>query len=171
MRRCLNEFAPPRQLRRWVSFLITMRYLVKLFVVVLLLLVAEQPIAACSCGEISTRKQFRSANAVFVGQVSTIKPGNNSTAARYGYPHVATFTILQSWKGAHGSEFSIYFDPGLSGCSVNFHEGGKYLVYVSHQADYWFDPRCSRTSPVDGSKDLRKLNHFWYRLFARIVPF
>jgi hypothetical protein len=148
-----------------------MRYLTRLLLIALLLLISEQVVAACSCGEISTRKQFRFANAVFVGEVATIKPGDNLDAARYGYPYVAIFTVLQSWKGVHRAEFPVYFDPGLSGCSVNFKKGGKYLVYANHKEEYFFDPRCSRTSSADSSKDVRKLSSFWYRLVARILPF
>lgn len=149
-----------------------MRYLAQILFIILLVTIGEQTVSACSCGEISTRKQFRSANSVFVGQVVTIKTGSNLDAARDGDLYVAIFNVLQTCKGPSRGEFPVYFDPGLFGCSVNFQEGEKYLVYASHKGEFFFDAFCSRTSPVsDASKDSRRLNRFWYRLFACIFPF
>jgi len=85
------------------------------------------------------------------------------------------------WKGQMKPEIVIYtYDLAPSVCSGGFVLGQKYLVYA-YGSKLLANLACSPshilvTDPKyanykDQEEELRNLDSFWFRFFARIFPF
>ena len=116
----------------------------------------------CSCGENSVRSDFRSAKAIFVGEVLYVSKG--------GLPVEIKFKVEKQWKGHQQKEFTAAWDgPGPCG-GFMLEQGRRYLVYVRGREMHAYTS-CDRTAKLDhASDDIRRLNTFWFRFFARLIP-
>jgi hypothetical protein len=144
------------------------RLLLGVFVVTAIALCASDAYP-CSCAESSTRKAFRKAAAVFVGQVVEIKI-NDKAPRDSSSPFAVRLKVEKTWKGVKGPEITVSSAQGIIGCATRFAEGDRVLVYA-------YDKEleasiCTRSRHIAGaSEDMKKLNSFWFRLFALVFPF
>lgn len=119
---------------------------------------------SCSCVERSARKDYRSAKAIFIGEVIGVSQGN--------LPASVKFKVEKQWKGAKQSEFIASWGyEGVGTCGgFLFEKGQKYLVYV-HGKELSVYTACDRTAKLGYVKDeLKRLNSFWFRFSARVYP-
>jgi len=135
---------------------------------------------SCECYIQKHRADFRRAKAVFVGQVIDIDrrrttPERLSEGATYS----AKFKVERAWKGAWKSEVAVFARRYFLSCGggFDFQPGEKYLVYVfDDHSELVAYTECSRTRPYSRSsfetdKELKQLDSFWFRLFAKAIPF
>ena len=134
-----------------------------IFLLVFLLLCATHTYS-CSCASRSASKDFRTAKAVFVGEVIEVSKG---------YPATVKFKIEKQWKGIKKLEIITSWGfEGVGSCGgFLFKEGEKFLVYAYGKELSVFTA-CSRTKGFkQAENDLKKLNSFWFRFYARVFPF
>jgi hypothetical protein len=135
---------------------------------------------ACTCPDApGSRAYYRKARAVFMGSVVHIGEGKRANDGVLVYP--VTFKIEKLWKGLKTSEITISTGDvnvaeEIRTCGgFNFVEGEKYLVYAygkSFRVDIC--SCCAPTSPFrpnEENPEVKKLNSFWFRFTARIIPF
>jgi len=134
---------------------------------------------SCTCPDTKHRVDFRRAKAVFVGQVIDIdRKGAIPERLQPNVIYSAKFKIEKAWKGSLKSEVALFVRRSFSGCDRNFdfQQGEKYLVYVFDEEDELvISVTCSRTRPhglssVEENKELKQLDSFWFRFFARVNP-
>jgi hypothetical protein len=136
----------------------------------------------CSCLQISHRKEFRSVDAIFSGQVieitrdDTYKPPKLKVSPylqklvdstkRY----IVRFKVEQKFKGVGGKEISLNTYQGDMPClGMTFTEGERYLIYAYCKEGGFDADLCSRTRALDKtSKEYRELNSAWFRFKARL---
>lgn len=144
----------------------------------------------CTCLQISHRKEFRQADAVFAGQVIDISEDKSfvppklsdsklsrETLARLQKMvdsqkrYIVRFKVERKFKGVEGKEITLYTFQSVSPCSgIAFTEGEKYLIYAYRKEEGITDGGlCSRTRKLDEtSKEYRELNSFWFRFRTRL---
>jgi hypothetical protein len=129
----------------------------------------------CTCIIKKHRTDFRQAKAVFVGRVIEIDR-NRMIPERLsgGVIYSARIRIEKAWKGSRKSEVAVFTwrDFGCGG--FDFQPSEKYLVYVFDNELIAYTT-CSRTRHYERSsdetdKELKQLDSFWFRLFARVNP-
>jgi len=136
----------------------------------LLLALNASTALGCSCSDPSQRKKFRDADYVFLG-----------TAIRMAYSHIqefptgVTFKVERQWKGTKLSEPLVNFtfdSPGMCG-DLHLAEGQQFLIYAYRQKnDLISYTDCGPNLQVQyAGTEVRKLNSFWFRFFARVIPF
>lgn len=161
----------------------------KLVEAVLLIVVSFESLLACSVVEIPLRKQFRNANAVFVGKVvnfvDSYKPNEIEKRSipsdwRDGYwkdkdiYSKVKIEITKKWKGAveEQKEFIAigYFICVCSQKQSSFKVGEEYLFFSESEK---FVAICdSHETKFDSTKsEIKNLDSFGFRLWARIYPF
>jgi hypothetical protein len=153
-----------------------MKLLIQTLLLSFLLLVSAANAYSCSCGEISQRKSFRKANAVFVGQaIEYIDNPNVKEDGRL----IVKFKVEKSWKGEKKPELIISSAPDFA-CGFYFEIGKRYLVYANGKELFTVTGCGSRTSEIvdakyanykDQQKELENLNRRWFRFTARLLPF
>lgn len=129
----------------------------------------------CTCIIPKHRTDFRKAKAVFVGRVIDIdKKRTIPERLSGGVIYSAKFEIEKAWKGFSKSEIAVFvwYDFGCGG--FDFKPSEKYLVYVFDNELVAYTS-CSRSrlykaSSVEIDKELKQLDSFWFRLFARVNP-
>jgi hypothetical protein len=161
-------------------FRLAMKDLANLLVVLFLLILAGENTLACECIFIGDRKAFKHANRVFIGEVQAIE----NSAARIanpeyaGYNAIVTFKIIKAWKGKKSGVIKTRFnrerDAGCYGHAPIL--SGEYLVYAKGKYFIIDTSVCSQTRLLDRQDErmqakIRKLNSFWFRLKARMIPF
>ena len=134
----------------------------------------------CECDVQKHRADFRRAKAVFVGQVIDVdRKRTMPTRLSEGATYSAKFKIERVWKGAWKSEVAVFARRYFLSCGggFDFQLGEKYLVYVFDDENALVAyTECSRTRPYNRSsletdKELKQLDSFWFRLFAKATPF
>jgi hypothetical protein len=148
----LIEFAPPRQLNRWVSSF--MKRVTILLASIALVIVVTNASLACVCNVRSLSKRVRESRAVFVGTVTSRAQvtENGQTLWRN------QFTVERYWKGVNSPDVIVY--TTLDDCASTFSVDGKYLVlaYFVKDAGHLETDTCMRTGPVEMlADDLAKL--------------
>ena len=136
----------------------------------ILVALSASSVLACSCADPSQRKKFRTADYVFLG-----------TAVRMADSHVqdfayaVTFNVERQWKGPklHEPLVNFTFDsPGMCG-DLHLAEGQRFLIYAYRQNhDLISYTDCGpnlQAQYADG--EVRHLNKFWFRFFARVIRF
>ena len=127
------------------------------------LTLSASAVFACTCGENSARSDFRTAKAIFVGEVVSNQDGPSGVTI--------TFKVQKQWKGHEQKEATVLWQgPGACGGFL-FEIGRKYLVYARGK-QLWTYTDCDRTARLEHAQDdIQKLNSGWFRFYARLIPF
>lgn len=153
-----------------------MKHLLKIGFVVGLLVASSQAVYPCTCIAAGQRRSFRQAEAVFVGRVIEVRDFNGEQPSKVGWPAAleVKLKVEKSWKRAKQPEITLLSQNYTGWCGgFNFVVGEQYLLY-SYSEGNWLmaDSICTRSVPLAHASDqIKNLNSFWYRLFARVFPF
>jgi hypothetical protein len=125
---------------------------------------------ACSCANPSQREKFRKADCVFLGEVIGITDSNVE-----GFIWAAKFKVEKLWKGPKIPEPIVNFTfdtPGWCG-DLSLAKGKRFLIYAYRQKeDLVSYTDCGPNLQAKyATSSVKKLDHRWYRLFARACPF
>ena len=151
-----------------------MKYLVEAVLIFFVVSSGTITIDACTCSAPTPGQAFRDAAAVFIGQVLETGLSPHGELYEKGYVSKIKFRIEKTWKGSHQSEITLLSDYWLGTCvGFNFEVGKKYLVYAFQKQNILFTySECAPSLPLArASKNVEKLNRFWFRFFARANPF
>src|SRR6266550_733267 len=108
-----------------------MRRLLPIAALVLASLVVRAPTAwACSCvADTTPAKQFKAADVVFVGTVSTVSvpdPTKGSVSAH--------MKVSDVYKGTVATDTGLETSADVAGCGVAFVPGSRYAVFATEDA-------------------------------------
>jgi hypothetical protein len=84
---------------------------------------------ACDCIGLTPAQAYTSANAVFVGRVTSLDYTNIPILK-------VQLKILQSWKGATSDSIAVFTYTGGGSCGVGFQNDSVYLVYITPNTGY-----------------------------------
>jgi hypothetical protein len=147
-----------------------MKLIIRAMLIMFALAIGTSFTYACSCANPSVREKFRNADAVFVGYLLSIKDSNVEE-----FPHSIKFRVEKHWKGVAGNNVTVLFafdNPGWCG-DLPLTKGEQYLIYAYHQKEglvTYIDCGPNRIAQ-NVPDEMRKLNGFGFRLFARLYPF
>jgi hypothetical protein len=118
----------------------------RLLILALLLTIGVRAVYGCECSIEKHKANFRSAKQIFFGEVISIGDSKTLNLEFSNAPlHSVTFKVEKVWKGRKTDEIVVVTDSCASMCcTVQFHEGGKYLVYVYDDSSLPSD--CSLSS-------------------------
>jgi len=126
------------------------------FRLVMLALSATTLVHGCDCLTPTVRQARKHADIVFRGRIRGFRDTGK------GYQNVI-FTVDRVWKGRVSRTFempALREEAACTGFWPNFLKMGRYLLVYANQfpdsTDYMTDI-CSRTAPVEDSKDFREL--------------
>lgn len=106
---------------------------------------------ACTCNEYHTPlcAKYGRADAVFIGQLETIKPSANNSDAMNQYNELH-FVVEESYKGVKSKHVIVGASVGTT-CSLSFETGTRYLVFASLDKDtsQLFTGMCRGTSSAN----------------------
>lgn len=153
-----------------------MKILARSILVVGALIVSTQAVYPCTCAAIGQRRAFKKASAVFIGRVVEINPYQGEPFEYGPFPisQSVKLKVEKSWKGAEQPEIIVLSEKYFGWCGgFNFQAGDKYLLYAfSHDGKLVTHSVCTRSSPLsEATGQVKRLNNFWFRLFARTYPF
>lgn len=115
--------------------------------------------AACSCVQVSPTHALEEHDAVFEGRVVAVDAPSDPSGRR-----VATFEVVQQWKGVERERVVVSTAAAGSLCGVGFEEGTSWLVYADRTGGELSTGLCSRTRRIeDAEEDLAALG-------AGVVP-
>ncbi|MFT3744859.1 MAG: hypothetical protein QM785_11285 [Pyrinomonadaceae bacterium] len=155
-----------------------------LFLVSVVALLASIPANGCTVEIESLRKQFRRANAVFMGKIIELDNGALTSKELTRIPDdwrdtpqlisKVSFSIEKTWKGSSRKQAEYVgvpvFDCGCPGGKIDeLVDGKEYLIFANEKN---FITVCE-SAPADREhtrSQVKQLNSFWFRFFARIVP-
>lgn len=138
---------------------------------------------ACVFDIRSHRKDFRKAKNVFIGKVLNIesnlilpedvKEFHSQTTA------LVEFEIKKSWKGTEKAKIKVWGFSDNSNCDgFTFAKDQEYLIYTfkNDSVIYTSTTSFGRTRPLqtnnkDRLSEIKELNSFWFRFWAKINPF
>ena len=139
-----------------------------------LLVVCTARVQACSCGEPSQRKKFRTADVVFLGEIVETHHLSSVPKDSFFFQSV-TFSVKRQWKGPKQKQFNVLFDFDAPGwCSdMPLIVGREYLTYVYREKEGWVSSTdCGPNIEKSLAKeDIKNLDNFWFRLSARLWLF
>ena len=151
-----------------------MRHLARIAFILSPLLLGAAEARACSCGDPSVREKFRTSDSVFVGRVTELRgfgPTDDFPLAEY----LVKFKVERRWKGHDGPELSAVANFDRRGwCGdLNLTVGERYLIYAARtKGRLLIETDCGPNLNVkDAEGEVRRLNGFWFRLFARLYPY
>lgn len=136
-------------------------------------------ILGCTCVLDSLSKRYKKAEAVFIGKIDKDIPENDSKIqnAKEGLP---VLEVVKSWKGVKKEYIAIDFAdfPKSSGtCPIlyTFEEDKEYLVFA-YGKDLKVEVECSDTRHLKAeydytTREISKLNSFWFRFWADVKFF
>lgn len=140
----------------------------------LLFLFGVEAAFSCTC-TVNFRKNFRRADSVFLGKVVEVDRG----AGTDNYKDMVRLDVEKTWKGAKRKTVTIYagepnFKTGMCG-SFGFEKDKRYVVFAFTDK-LQVHTECSATFVLEQdsewqTKQLKELDNFWYRSWARIYPF
>ena len=139
---------------------------------------------SCTCLQTSHRKEFRQADAVFVGRVIEVAEDKSYVPPKLSVPasfqklldsqrrYLVRFVIEQKFKGVAGKEITLSTYRSDSPCSaMGFSNGETYLIYVHRNEGGGLEDGglCSRTRKFDeSSKEYNEVKSFWFRFRSRL---
>jgi len=147
-----------------------MKSLARAILLLSLLAIGSSPVSACSCSDPSRREKFRTADYVFLGQVIEIVDSNVKDFA-----YAVTFTVDRQWKGSKLRQPLVNFtfdNPGWCG-DLHLAKGERFLIYAYREKQElvtYTDCGPNLEAKYAGT-DVKNLNRFWFRFFARVFPF
>ncbi len=130
---------------------------------------------ACSCDVPSQRREFKDADAVFVGEVLEFKERAAEAETNEDlilFPYQVTFKIEKQWKGERQSQIITLTDSAIGPCGgFDVTVGDRFIIYAqrkSGQLTFW--RACFRNRKADDAKDeIKKLGKF-FRADAFLYP-
>ena len=124
-----------------------MRRLLPIAVLVLAGLVVRAPTAwACSCvADTTPQKQFKAADVVFVGTVSTVSVPDSTMGSVS-----ARMTVTDVYKGDVPSDTAVETSADVAGCGVAFVPGSRYAVFATEDAGVFRANLCDGTTTEIG---------------------
>jgi hypothetical protein len=153
-----------------------MKHLMRATLLVSILTFSSQVVYSCTCTAANQRRSFKDAAVVFIGRVIEVSPIKEDISYNEGFPLAlkVKLNVEKSWKRKKRSDITVLSQQYTGWCGgFNFNPGERYLLYA-YAEDKWLiaDSVCARSSPLSqASEQVKNLNNFWYRLFARIYPF
>jgi len=150
-----------------------MRYIVQTALALTLLMFSASIAYSCSCADPSIREKFRAADLVFVGRVIDFKDAPPLKDSIFVYS--VTLKVEKIWKGTRKPEITVLwaFDrPGWCN-DLPLIKDERYLIYTGREKEgYGVYPDCGPNYFAKyHTEEIKKLNGFWFRLFARLFPF
>ena len=150
-----------------------MKYIVQSALILTLFILSTSTAYSCSCAYPSIREKFRASDLVFVGQVVEIKDAPLIKDSLF--LHSVTLKVEKIWKGKRRPEITVLWawdNPGMCN-GLLLVKGERYLIYTSREKEgYGVYPDCGTNYLAkDVAEEIKKLNSFWFRLFARLYPF
>jgi hypothetical protein len=106
---------------------------------------------ACQCPEISDKEKTDQATYVFNADVWDVA-FDPATKKR-----VITLDVTDTFKGKPRSQLDVRDDQEGQACTIDFHEGESYLVYVKWQWGVNVTSQCWGTKRLEASGDTSKL--------------
>lgn len=114
---------------------------------------------ACSCFqpenitiEQQVKAAYKNSSSVFVGKVVEITEKSDAHSV------VVKFKVEKSWNKKFLNEIVISTANDTAVCGYEFAVGKKYLVYANGESNNLTTNICTRTAPVESSKDTAFLN-------------
>ncbi len=149
---------------------------------ILNLLLCFQSINACTAPIVTLRNSFISAKYVFLGEIVSVERKEDEELPEklqdyYKALDKITFKVIKSWKGSSKNQivnYSIPYCP-CPGREFDFVKGKKFLVFADE--NNFFDICDMNSVQMDSEyaeyveKNIKRLNSFWFRTWARIYPF
>src|SRR5258708_3515786 len=139
-----------------------MRRLLPIAALVLAGVVVRAPTAwACSCvADTTPAKQFKTADVVFVGTVSTVSvpdPTMGTVSAR--------MTVTDVYKGDVPPDTRVATSADVAGCGVAFVPGSRYAVFATEDAGVFRANLCDGTTT-----DVAVLSRAGFHAGSPLVP-
>ena len=141
---------------------------------------AESAIA-CTCVHQKLSKRFRKAEAVFVGTpvyVDENDPGQVKSIQNFK-KGLSMLKVKKSWKGVKSETIAVELDFNTYGGNcpnlTRFEVDEDYLIFA-YGKDLKVTVGCPDSAKITkGSEyphnEMKRLDRFWFRLWARIKPF
>jgi hypothetical protein len=133
---------------------------------------------ACECAEMSQRRKFRDADAVFTGEVLSFgeRAGLNTNKDFKFFPYLVTFKVEKQWKGKRQPEIVAFADLKDGGMCEGFEMpvGERFLIYAKRKSGFVLVSRsfCSPNKNVkDAQDEIKNLNNFFFRAYTFLYPF
>jgi hypothetical protein len=150
-----------------------MRYIVQSALALTLLMFSATIAYSCSCADPSIREKFRASDLVFVGQVVNFKDAPPLKDSIFVYS--VTLKVERQWKGTRKPEITVLWawdNPGMCN-DLSLVRGERYLIYTNREKEgYGVYPDCGTNYLAKyHAEEIKKLNGFRFRLFARLFPF
>jgi hypothetical protein len=121
---------------------------------------ASDTFAQCSCvaerRDISPRKEFKLADAVFIGKVVEVKKTARDEGTG-GYVEAVKFEVLKAWK--QDTDSLVIIQNKIQGCINGFADNEEWLVYAYKKQGGTLGTYCccSRTRPLSkAAEDLKE---------------
>jgi hypothetical protein len=136
-----------------------MRALSVLLWSILLSIIGQQNLLACSCAQIQpVCEAVWRADAVFLGTVVAIEPPSVfGIPLAWPFPteRQVTFVIKEQFNGQTQKKIEIRTATGCCACGIDFQRGRDYLVYAHRNAETRTlqTSICTRTATVDKAAD------------------
>ncbi len=108
----------------------TMRISSRLFLAFLTFASAIGTVRACGCPVESPREQYESANAVFEGDLVSVKQVMLTQLSER-----VTIRVKRPWKGMSAASPEIVLPYSIESCGMNVKVGETYLVYATAESD------------------------------------
>ena len=134
---------------------------------------------SCTCVNSPLAKRFKKAEAVFIGKIADVKNEDPANIQNYreGLP---VLSVAKSWKGVKKENVAVDFAdfPKSTGtCPIlySFEKDKEYLVFA-YGKDLKVEVECSDTRALEAkydytTKEISRLDSFWFRFRAKLNPF
>jgi hypothetical protein len=124
-----------------------------------LISIGSPAVKACDCDPPPPRKVYKTADAVFIGQVIDISESKVplfKDQPDFG-SWAVTFRVIKYWKGVKGPEIVVHSDLGGLMChQFRFNKGETYLVYADGK-NLIAITGCTRSGPIDAQHVIEQL--------------
>lgn len=134
---------------------------------------------ACTCVLDSLSKRFKKAEAVFIGKVSEDTP-EDVTQIQNAKEGLQILEVIKAWKGVKKEYIAIDYGnlpKSVGNCAIfyYFEKDTEYLVFA-YGKNLKIEPVCSDTRALqaeynDITREIGRLDDFWFRFRARLNPF
>ena len=138
------------------------------------LVVCSAPVEACSCAEPSQREKFRKADLVFVGEIVEFHYLKD-VPKDSDFVQSVNFTVKRQWKGSKQKQINVLLNLDIPGiCNdMPLAVGRRYLMYAYREKEGWVSGTDCGPNILesDAVGDIKNLNSFWFRFWARLWVF
>jgi hypothetical protein len=109
------------------------------------LLLVPRSALACSCVQAPPETAFAEHDAVFEGRVAQLSTQGDAL--------VATFEVVQHWKGIEHESAIVRTPSSSAACGVSFEVGTSWLVYADREGGLLTTGLCSRTRRIEDAEE------------------